>query len=110
MTSIKKKLSGDPFFKLFEAKISELTKGEYVIAYQGSAGYFGTSTEISDLEFGVLAPQDIYDKYIFEKALFYLGTYLIRMIPFLLLKSEKHAFFGLLLSTFYINTSINHIL
>ena len=43
------------------------------------------------------------DKYMFNKGIFYLGIYLIRMIPFLLLKSTNHALFGLIMATYYIN-------
>ena len=39
---------------------------------------------------------------VFKKGVFFLSMYLIRMIPFLLKKSNKHAHLGLLLSLYYL--------
>jgi thiamine kinase-like enzyme len=41
-------------------------------------------------------------KHVFKKGLFFLATYLIRMIPFLLKKSKVHATTGLLLALYYL--------
>ena len=40
---------------------------------------------------------------LFQKGVFFLSMYLIRMIPFLLKKSKQHAYTGLLLSLYYLN-------
>lgn len=45
------------------------------------------------------------DTYAFSKAVFMLACYLIRMTPFLLKKSEKHAMFGLILATSYFSSA-----
>jgi thiamine kinase-like enzyme len=43
------------------------------------------------------------DSFVFERSLFMLASYFIRMTPFLLKKSTKHAVFGLMLSTYYLS-------
>jgi thiamine kinase-like enzyme len=43
------------------------------------------------------------DSFIFERSLFMLACYFIRMTPFLIKKSTTHAVFGLILSTYYLS-------
>lgn len=42
---------------------------------------------------------------LYKRALFFLGTYLLRMTPFLEKKSNQHSLFGLLLAAYYIQAS-----
>lgn len=43
------------------------------------------------------------NQYLFKRSIFILGTYLIRMIPFLIKKSNNHALLAIVLSSYYMS-------
>lgn len=98
------------FAKLFQSLIAKYESWDFYLSQfiQTSNNSFEINPDILIFNFDtfkyLFENYDEHEKIIvFKRSIFILGTYFIRMIPYLIKKSKQHALFGLILASYFIS-------